>query len=33
MDVYLWLEGCDEDCTVDLAGQTMELVSLIFAGL
>ena len=33
VDVYLWLEGCDEDCTVDLAGQTMELVSLIFAGL
>ena len=32
VDVYLWLEGCDEDCTVDLAGQTMELVSLIFAG-
>ena len=33
VDVYVWLEGCDEDCTVDLAGQTMELVSLIFAGL
>lgn len=33
VDVYLWLEGCDEDCTVDLAGQTMELVSLIFAGM
>ena len=33
VDVYLWLEGCDEDCTVDLSGQTMELVSLIFAGL
>lgn len=33
VEVYLWLEGCDEDCTVDLAGQTMELVSLIFAGM
>ena len=32
VDVYLWLEGCDRDCTVNLAGQTMELLALNFAG-
>lgn len=32
VDVYLWMEGCDEDCTGDLSGQSMDLVSLIFAG-
>lgn len=33
VDVYLWLEGCDRDCTVNLAGQTMQLLALNFAGL
>lgn len=32
VDVYLWLEGCDEDCTLNLAGQTMELLAISFAG-
>ena len=32
VDVYLWLEGCDEDCTINLVGRAMELVSLNFAG-
>ena len=32
VDVYLWLEGCDRDCTLNLAGQTMELLALNFAG-
>ena len=33
VDVYLWLEGCDRDCTLNLAGQTMELLALKFAGM
>ena len=33
VDVYLWLEGCDRDCTVNLSGQTMELLALKFAGM
>lgn len=32
VDVYLWLEGCDRDCTLNLGGQTMELLALNFAG-
>lgn len=32
VDVYLWLEGCDRDCTLNLGGQTMELLALKFAG-
>ena len=33
VDVYLWLEGCDRDCTLNLGGQTMELLALKFAGM
>ena len=33
LDIYLWLEGCDEDCTLNLAGQTMRNLALSFAGL
>lgn len=33
VDVYLWMEGCDRDCTLNLAGQTMELLALKFAGM
>ena len=32
LDIYLWLEGCDEDCTLNLAGQTMRNLALSFAG-
>ncbi|MDY3224498.1 MAG: hypothetical protein SOW84_01310 [Candidatus Faecousia sp.] len=32
VDIYLWLEGCDEDCTLNLAGQTMKNLALNFAG-
>ena len=32
LDIYLWLEGCDEDCTLNLAGQTMKNLALSFAG-
>ena len=32
VDVYLWLEGCDRDCTLNLESQTMELLALKFAG-
>lgn len=32
LDIYLWLEGCDEDCTQNLAGQTMKNLALSFAG-
>lgn len=32
LDIYLWLEGCDEDCTLNLAGQTLKNLALSFAG-
>lgn len=32
LDIYLWLEGCDEDCTMNLAGQTLTNLALSFAG-
>ena len=32
VDVYLWLEGCDRDCALNLAGETMKVVALNFAG-
>lgn len=32
MDVYIWLEGCDEDCTNALCGATLEDLALSFAG-
>ena len=32
IDIYLWLEGCDEDCTLNLGGQTMSNLALSFAG-
>lgn len=33
VDVYLWLEGCDQDCTIDLLGATLKVLSLSFAGI
>lgn len=32
VEVYLWLEGCDLDCTREIAGTTLETLSLSFAG-
>ena len=32
LDIYLWLEGCDEDCTLNLVGQTLNNLALGFAG-
>lgn len=33
VDVYLWLEGCDEDCTLNLQAHTMKNIALSFSGL
>lgn len=33
VDVYIWLEGCDQDCTNDLVGATLKVLSLSFAGV
>ena len=32
VDVYVWLEGCDEDCTNNIAGTSLQSLSLHFAG-
>lgn len=32
VDVYVWLEGCDEDCTNNLANTNLESLALHFAG-
>lgn len=32
LEVYLWLEGCDEDCTLNLVGQNLNNLALSFAG-
>jgi len=32
IDVYIWLEGCDPDCTGNLSGASLENISLQFAG-
>ena len=33
LDVYIWLEGCDEDCTANLVGTTLSNIALGFAGV
>jgi hypothetical protein len=33
LDVYIWLEGCDRDCTNNLCNTTLKSLSLSFAGL
>ncbi len=30
--LYIWLEGCDEDCTSNLADQTLKNLAVSFAG-
>ena len=32
MDVYIWLEGCDEDCTGNIGQSTLTDIALNFAG-
>ncbi len=33
VDVYVWLEGCDEDCTNNLASTNLESLALRFVGV
>ena len=33
IDLYIWLEGCDEDCTANLANQTLRNLAVSFAGV
>ena len=33
IDLYIWLEGCDEDCTGNLNRQTLKNLSVSFAGV
>ena len=33
IEVYIWLEGCDEDCTVNLCGETLKKLAVSFSGI
>ena len=33
VDIYIWLEGCDEDCTNNLCSMTLRNLAVSFAGL
>ncbi len=33
LDIYIWLEGCDEDCTNNLCATTLRNLALSFAGV
>lgn len=33
IEIYIWLEGCDEDCTLSLCNQTLKNVAISFAGV
>lgn len=33
VEIYIWLEGCDEDCTRNLSGMTLQNLALSFAGI
>jgi hypothetical protein len=33
LDIYIWLEGCDKDCTMNLCATTLKNLSLSFAGV
>ncbi len=33
VDVYVWLEGCDEDCTNNIAGTSLDTLALRFVGM
>ena len=32
VDVYVWLEGCDKDCSNNLSGKMLKKIALSFAG-
>ncbi len=32
VDIYIWLEGCDEDCIRNLEGTTLKNIAVAFAG-
>lgn len=32
VDIYIYLEGCDEDCTINLGGTTLKNIAVAFAG-
>ena len=32
VDVYIWLEGCDQDCTNNLCSTMLKNIALSFAG-
>lgn len=32
VEVFIWLEGCDEDCTLDIVRSNLENLALNFAG-
>lgn len=33
IEIYIWLEGCDEDCTSNLCSQTLKNLAVSFAGV
>lgn len=33
IEVYIWLEGCDEDCTANLCNETLRTLAVSFAGI
>lgn len=33
IEIYIWLEGCDEDCTLNLCSQTLRNLAVSFAGV
>ena len=33
IELYIWLEGCDEDCTLNLCSQTLKNLAVSFAGV
>jgi hypothetical protein len=33
MDIYIWLEGCDKDCTNNLCSTTLKNLALSFVGI
>jgi hypothetical protein len=32
LDIYIWLEGCDSDCTMNLCATTLKNLALSFVG-
>lgn len=33
IEIYIWLEGCDEDCTANLNNETLKNLAISFAGV